>query len=60
MRYLFEIISVFFRSGQRLHQTPDKPLEKFGLFNGNRLVLIGDKVSKINNDKFCCENKMIL
>jgi hypothetical protein len=31
-------------SGQRLHQTPDKPLEKFGLFNGNRIVLVGEKV----------------
>ena len=30
--------------GQRLHQTPDKPLEKFGLFNGNRIILIGEKV----------------
>jgi hypothetical protein len=30
--------------GQRLHQTPDKPLEKFGLFNGNRIILVGEKV----------------
>jgi hypothetical protein len=37
--------------GQRLHQTPDAPLEKFGLFNGNRIILVGDKV--------CCIKKMI-
>jgi hypothetical protein len=35
--------------GQRLHQTPDAPLEKFGLFNGNRIILVGDKV--------CCIKK---
>ncbi|CAF3113522.1 unnamed protein product [Rotaria sp. Silwood2] len=30
--------------GQRLHQNPDKELEKFGLFNGNRIMLIGEKL----------------
>ncbi|CAF1007514.1 unnamed protein product [Didymodactylos carnosus] len=29
--------------GQRLHQSPDKPLSAFGLFNGNRIMLIGEK-----------------
>jgi hypothetical protein len=38
--------------GQRLHQTPDKPLEKFGLFNGNRIFLIGDKVCNKNKIDF--------
>lgn len=34
----------FFYQGQRLHQTPSKELEKFGLFNGNHITLIGKKV----------------
>jgi hypothetical protein len=34
----------FFYQGQRLHQTPNAELEKFGLFNGNHIMLIGEKV----------------
>ncbi|CAF0970952.1 unnamed protein product [Rotaria sp. Silwood1] len=30
--------------GQRLHQNPDTELEKFGLFNGNHIMLIGEKL----------------
>jgi hypothetical protein len=45
-------LGVFF-SGQRLHQTPEKPLEKFGLFNGNRIILVGEKVCSIKYDEFC-------
>jgi len=33
-----------FNQGQRLHQTPDKELAKFGIFNGNHIMLIGNKV----------------
>jgi hypothetical protein len=33
-----------------LHQDPEKPLEKFGLFNGNRIVLIGEKVCETYKD----------
>jgi hypothetical protein len=33
--------------GQRLHQTPDQELAKFGLFNGNHITLIGNRVSDI-------------
>jgi len=33
-----------FGLGQRLHQSPDRELEKFGIFNGNHIVLIGQKV----------------
>ena len=43
MNFLIVILFVF-SLGQRLHQTPDKPLGSFGLFNGNRLILIGEKV----------------
>jgi hypothetical protein len=35
----------FLLQGQRLHQTPNKELEKFGIFNGNHIILIGPKVS---------------
>ena len=35
--------------GVRLHQTPDKPLETFGIFNGNRIILVGDKVCYIRS-----------
>ncbi|CAF1216626.1 unnamed protein product [Adineta steineri] len=38
--------------GQRLHQTPDKELEKFGIFNGNHVMLIGDKLSGPEDDHF--------
>lgn len=30
--------------GQRLHQLPTHALSKFGIFNGNRLLLVGEKV----------------
>ena len=30
--------------GQRLHQTPSRELEAFGIFNGNHIMLIGQKV----------------
>ena len=33
--------------GQKLHQQPTQALSKFGIFNGNRILLVGDKV-KIN------------
>ena len=32
-------------SGQRLHETPYQQLENFGIFNGNRIILVGEKVS---------------
>lgn len=40
--------------GQRLHQTPEKGLEEFGLFNGNRILLVGDTVRRRegNTNKF--------
>jgi hypothetical protein len=41
------ILLFFLLLGQRLHQTPEKPLEKFGIFNGNRIILVGEKVCKI-------------
>ena len=31
--------------GQRLHESPDAPLESFGLFNGNQIMLVGSRVS---------------
>jgi len=37
-------IRIYFYQGQRLHQTPNKELEKFGIFNGNYIMLIGEKV----------------
>jgi hypothetical protein len=30
--------------GQKLHQQPTQPLSKFGIFNGNKILLVGDKV----------------
>ena len=30
--------------GQRLHHTPSRELETFGIFNGNHIMLIGQKV----------------
>ncbi|UJR10134.1 hypothetical protein I4U23_014353 [Adineta vaga] len=38
--------------GQRIHQTPDKELEKFGIFNGNHIMLIGEKLSGKEDDNF--------
>ena len=39
------IVATFAVQGQRLHLTPDAELEKFALFNGNQILLIGEKVS---------------
>lgn len=30
--------------GQKLHQQPTAPLVKFGLFSGNRVLLVGERV----------------
>jgi hypothetical protein len=30
--------------GQKLSQNPTQPLSKFGIFNGNRILLVGEKV----------------
>ncbi|CAF3888873.1 unnamed protein product [Rotaria sordida] len=38
--------------GQRLHMTPDEPLENFGLFNGNRIILVGEKLTGIEDEHF--------
>ncbi|CAF1034832.1 unnamed protein product [Rotaria magnacalcarata] len=38
--------------GTRLHQTPDKPLEGFGLFNGNRIILVGEKLAGLEDEHF--------
>ncbi|CAF1206135.1 unnamed protein product [Rotaria sordida] len=38
--------------GQRLHQNPDKELEKFGLFNGNHIMLIGEKLPQEEDSHF--------
>ncbi|CAF2507059.1 unnamed protein product [Rotaria sp. Silwood2] len=38
--------------GQRLHMTPDEPLETFGLFNGNRIILVGEKLTGIEDEHF--------
>jgi hypothetical protein len=39
--------------GQHLHETPYQKLESFGIFNGNRIVLVGEKVCEIKTNKFC-------
>lgn len=36
--------SIFVCQGQRLHQSPNRELETFGIFNGNHIMLIGQKV----------------
>ncbi|CAF2973982.1 unnamed protein product [Rotaria socialis] len=38
--------------GQRLHQNPDAELAKFGLFNGNRIMLIGEKLAEEEDGHF--------
>ena len=38
----FEIMFIIL--GQRLHCSPNKPLDQFGIFNGNQINLIGEAV----------------
>jgi hypothetical protein len=45
-------LGFFFLQGQRLHQTPNKELEKFGIFNGNYITLIGPKVGFSNKENY--------
>lgn len=43
-RVPYSTIQLVFK-GQRLHLHPEQSLEKFGIFSGNKLQMIGEKVS---------------
>ncbi|UJR35903.1 hypothetical protein I4U23_028646 [Adineta vaga] len=42
---------VFYR-GQRLHDSPNKPLDQFGIFNGNQIHLVGEKLTGSHEEHF--------
>lgn len=43
-RVPYSTIQLVFK-GQKLHLQPDQSLEKFGIFSGNKLQMIGERVS---------------
>ncbi|CAF1652847.1 unnamed protein product, partial [Adineta ricciae] len=42
---------VFYR-GQRLHDSPNKPLDQFGIFNGNQINLVGETMTGSEEEHF--------
>lgn len=43
-RVPFSMIQIIFK-GQKLHHSPNKPLVQFGIFSGNKVLMIGEKVN---------------
>lgn len=46
--------------GQRLHHTPSRELESFGIFNGNHIMLIGQKVCQPSNVSHCSSFDLVI
>ncbi|CAF0932453.1 unnamed protein product [Adineta steineri] len=42
---------VFYR-GERLHETPNRSLEQYGIFNGNHINLVGEKLTGTEEEHF--------